>query len=50
MFVNLHLHALTVLTMSEGRGIGQVIVLSGGSGYNNLVGATPSAIYVMPGT
>jgi len=37
-------------TMSDGKGIGQVIVLSGGSGYNNLVGATPSAIYVMPGT
>lgn len=26
----------------------QVLVLSGGSGYNSLVEATPNAIYVLP--
>lgn len=30
--------------------LGQVLVVSGGSGYNDLVGATPNAIYVLPGT
>lgn len=28
--------------------LGQVLVISGGSGYNDLVGATPGATYVMP--
>ncbi|KAI3628643.1 hypothetical protein CBS14141_000346 [Malassezia furfur] len=28
--------------------LGQVLVVSGGSGYNDLVGATPNAIYVLP--
>ncbi|PKI84247.1 hypothetical protein MVES_001839 [Malassezia vespertilionis] len=28
--------------------IGQVLVVSGGSGYNELVGATPNAIFVLP--
>ena len=36
--------------MHNARDLGQVIVVSGGSGYNNLVGATPSAIFVLPGT
>lgn len=35
--------------MHNARDLGQVIVVSGGSGYNNLVGATPSAIFVLPG-
>ncbi|WFD43163.1 hypothetical protein MPSI1_001816 [Malassezia psittaci] len=30
--------------------LGQVLVVSGGSGYNELVGATPNAIYVLPGS
>lgn len=30
------------------KGMGEVVVLSGGSGYNELVGATPGATYVMP--
>ena len=36
--------------MHNARDLGHVIVVSGGSGYNNLVGATPSAIFVLPGT
>ena len=36
--------------MHNARDLGQVIVVSGGSGYNNLVGATSSAIFVLPGT
>lgn len=29
---------------------GQVLVISGGSGYNDLINATDSAIFVLPGT
>lgn len=29
--------------------LGQVLVISGGGGYNDLVGATPNAIFVLPG-
>lgn len=29
--------------------LGRVLVISGGSGYNDLVGATPNAAYVLPG-
>lgn len=32
----------------EGGGMGKVVVISGGSGYNDLVGATPEATFVMP--
>ncbi|PWN31804.1 UPF0052-domain-containing protein [Meira miltonrushii] len=30
------------------KGLGDVLVISGGSGYNELVGATPGATFVMP--
>ncbi|CCU97317.1 unnamed protein product [Malassezia sympodialis ATCC 42132] len=30
--------------------LGQVLVISGGSGYNDLIEVTPSAIYVIPGS
>lgn len=29
--------------------LGQVLVISGGSGYNDLIEVTPSAIFVIPG-
>lgn len=33
---------------SGSSGLGRVVVISGGSGYNDLVGATPEATFVMP--
>ncbi|KAJ9478046.1 hypothetical protein PHBOTO_001612 [Pseudozyma hubeiensis] len=35
-------------SMSLDAALGQVLVISGGSGFNDLVGATPGATYVMP--
>lgn len=35
---------------AHGEPLNHVVVISGGSGYNDLVGATPRAIYVLPGT
>jgi hypothetical protein len=32
----------------DGEPLGEVLIVSGGSGYNDLVGATPGATYVMP--
>lgn len=52
------MHKFTLWRLSQGPSemdvpdpdiLGQVLVVSGGSGYNDLVGATPNAIYVLPG-
>lgn len=39
-------HATRPVSLQEA--LGQVLVISGGSGFNDLVGATPGATYVMP--
>lgn len=44
------LHDAGAMATSTSDMLGQVLVISGGSGYNDLVGATPNAIFVLPGT
>jgi 2-phospho-L-lactate transferase/gluconeogenesis factor (CofD/UPF0052 family) len=48
--INLRRPTLTSRPDSKGMdlGLGPTVVISGGSGYNDLVGATPGATFVMP--